>query len=125
MSQIKGHNTAPEIYVRKVLHSLGYRFRLHVDRLPGKPDIVLPRHKKVVFVHGCFWHGHKRCNRSKRPASNKKFWNEKIDKTIKRDTRIRRQLKTLGWDVLVIWQCQTKKEDFVKSRLMQFLKEQR
>ena len=124
MSQIKGHNTAPEIYVRKVLHSLGYRFRLHVDRLPGKPDIVLPRHKKVVFVHGCFWHGHKRCNRSKRPASNKKFWNEKIDKTIKRDTRIRRQLKTLGWDVLVIWQCQTKKEDFVKSRLMQFLKEQ-
>ncbi len=82
MSRVSGKNTKPELIVRSQLHKLGYRFRLHRKDLPGKPDITLPKHKKVIFVHGCFWHGHTDCRRSKRPTSNEKFWNEKLDKNI-------------------------------------------
>lgn len=121
MSLIKGRETKPEKLVRSLLHGLGYRFRLHDKNLPGKPDIVLPRHKKVIFVHGCFWHGHKQCKRAKRPATHKEFWNKKIDGNIKRDEKVKRQLKTLGWRVLVVWQCQTRNQEELRKRLEKFM----
>src|SRR6266850_1135769 len=87
MSRIKGENTRPEILVRKIVHSLGYRFRLHSNTLPGKPDLVLPRHEKIIFVHGCFWHGHVRCSRSALPSTNVQFWQKKILGNKSRDAR--------------------------------------
>ncbi len=108
MAQVKNRNTAPELIVRRLLHRKGYRFRLQYKGLPGKPDIVLPKHKAVIFVHGCFWHGHPDCPRAARPQSNIDFWNAKLDKNIERDTHVFRQLESLGWRILVIWQCQTK-----------------
>ncbi len=108
MSNISGKNTKPEITIRKIAHSLGYRFRLHRKDLPGKPDIVFPKYKKVIFVNGCFWHGHKNCKRSKLPTTNKIFWKEKIEGNILKDKSNYRGLKKLGWDYLLIWQCQIK-----------------
>lgn len=121
MSRVTGKNTKPEILVRKTLHSMGFRYRLHVRNLPGKPDIVLPRHKKVIFVHGCFWHGHENCRRSKRPGTNKKFWNEKIDYNIDRDIKSINSLKDMGWKVLTIWQCETKNFELLKAKLLEFM----
>jgi DNA mismatch endonuclease (patch repair protein) len=100
---------------------MGYRFRVHRRNLPGNPDIVLPRHGKVIFVHGCFWHGHKRCQRSKRPTTNKGFWNEKLDRNVERDKRFRRKLRSMGWKVLVVWQCETRKPEKLLVKLERFL----
>jgi len=124
MSRVKGRNTKPEILVRSFLHRMGYRFHIHRRDLPGNPDIVLPRHGKVIFVHGCFWHGHKRCPRSKRPTTNKSFWNEKLDGNIKRDERFRRTLRRMGWKGLVIWQCETREADRLLHKLERFLHDQ-
>lgn len=121
MSRIKGGNTKPELIVRSLLHRLGYRFRLHRKDLPGKPDIVLPRHKKVVFVNGCFWHGHEGCKRSSIPSSNTEFWETKIKKNIERDKTKIRELKRLGWKVLIIWQCRIKDTDKVIATLEKFM----
>jgi DNA mismatch endonuclease (patch repair protein) len=121
MSHIKGKDTRPERSVRSLLHRMGYRFRLHVGALPGKPDVVLPRHKKVIFVHGCFWHGHTNCKRAARPQSNTGFWNRKIESNIARDRRNRKALWLNGWDVLVVWQCQTKDLASLKERLAEFM----
>ena len=121
MSRISGKNTEPEIIVRSLIHKMGYRFRLHRRDLPGKPDIVLTKYKKVIFVNGCFWHGHEGCSRAKRPTSNQNFWNEKLDKNIKRDTKNLFSLELLGWRTLVIWQCQTKNEKVLKKILTSFL----
>ena len=121
MSRISGKNTKPEIVVRSLLHRLGYRFRLHREDLPGKPDIVLPKYRKVILVHGCFWHGHKECSRSKRPMTNESFWNEKLDKNIKRDQKNINSLKELGWQVMVIWTCEVKDEKKLKAKLLSFL----
>jgi len=121
MSRVKGRNTKPEILVRSMIHRMGYRFRLHRRDLPGNPDIVLPRHKKVVFVHGCFWHGHKGCKRSARPSSNKAFWKKKLDGNIERDKRKRRELRRLGWEYLIIWQCELRRPDRVRRKLDRFL----
>lgn len=121
MSRISGADTGPEIAVRKIIHRMGFRCRLHVKKLPGNPDIVLARHKMVIFVNGCFWHGHRGCKRSKRPSSNIEFWNEKISKTIKRDKEAILALKSLGWKVLVVWQCQTKNLERLHKQLSQFL----
>ncbi|MBI3345079.1 MAG: DNA mismatch endonuclease Vsr [Gammaproteobacteria bacterium] len=104
MAAVRGVNTLPEIFVRKRLHAAGFRYRLHAGGLSGKPDIVLPRFRTVVFVHGCFWHGHS-CPRGKRPTSNLKFWNTKIDGNIRRDRRNRASLRATGWKPVVIWQC--------------------
>jgi len=123
MSKIKSTNTAPEMAVRSMVHRLGYRFRLHVKDLPGKPDIVLSKHRKVIFVHGCFWHGHKGCKRASRPSTNTDFWNTKIDSNIARDRRVRKELNKLGWKSLVVWQCQLKKPDVLKRRIVRFLNE--
>lgn len=104
MSAVRGKDTAPEKAVRSALFSAGYRYRLHRRDLPGAPDIVLPRHHTVVFVHGCFWHGHK-CRKGRRPSSNTEFWNAKLDGNIARDERNRAALSALGWQVKIIWEC--------------------
>jgi len=121
MSHISGKDTKPEILVRSLLHRMGYRFRLHKKNMPGKPDIVLPKHKKVIFVHGCFWHGHKNCPRSKRPSTNVKFWNKKIDGNIERDKKNIKSLEYLGWKTLIIWTCEIKNEDALKHKLISFM----
>jgi DNA mismatch endonuclease (patch repair protein) len=113
MARVGNRNTKPELLVRRLLHSIGYRFRLHRADLPGTPDIVLPRHKTVIFVHGCFWHGHRGCTRAKRPSSNQEFWNRKINANIRRDRQNRIALRKLGWHVLIIWQCGLKETDSV------------
>ena len=121
MSRITGKNTNPEIIVRKLIHSLGYRFRLHIKDLPGKPDLVLPRHKKIIFVNGCFWHGHAGCNRAALPETNAEFWATKILNNKQRDVRVIRMLRRRGWQVLTIWQCQTNDHAELADRLTPFL----
>ena len=121
MSHVKGRDTKPEVKVRRILHGLGYRFRLHRKDLPGKPDIVLPKYRAVVQVHGCFWHGHPGCRRSARPTTNVEFWNRKIDGNIARDQAAYEALGRLGWAVLVVWECETRDLDALKERLTRFL----
>jgi DNA mismatch endonuclease (patch repair protein) len=121
MSRVKGRDTKPEMLVRSFVHSMGYRFRIHRRDLPGNPDIVLPRHDKVIFVHGCFWHGHKRCPRSKRPTTNKNFWKKKLDGNIERDRRFRRALRRMGWKVLEVWECETRESEKLLRRVERFL----
>ena len=106
MASIRGKNTQPELTVRRFLHARGLRFRLHNASLPGRPDIVLAKHRTVVFVHGCFWHGHANCRLASMPASNRRFWREKLAGNRRRDRRKARALKKAGWKVLTIWQCQ-------------------
>jgi DNA mismatch endonuclease, patch repair protein len=122
MSKISGKNTNAEILIRKIIFKMGYRYRLHVHDLPGCPDIVLPKYKKVIFINGCFWHGHSNCNRSNRPKTNIDFWNKKLDENISRDKAILSDLEKLGWEVLVIWQCQLKDQEFIKAILDAFLR---
>jgi DNA mismatch endonuclease, patch repair protein len=119
MSKVQSQGTKPEIIVRKRLHSLGFRFRLHNRKLPGTPDIVLPRHHSVIFVHGCFWHHHKGCSKSKLPSSNTEFWEAKIAENVRRDKKKIAQLKRLGWRVLIIWECETKTVAFA-TKLARF-----
>ena len=121
MGRVKGKDTKPELLVRSLVHRMGFRFRLHRTDLPGKPDIVLPRHRKIIFINGCFWHGHKNCPRSKRPETNLDFWNAKIEGNIKRDTRIRRQLSKSGWKVCTVWECETRKSDILQKKVKRFL----
>ena len=121
MRRVGARNTAPEKAVRSLLHRMGYRFRLHRADLPGKPDIVMPSRRKVIFVHGCFWHGHPGCSRSARPATNTAFGDNKIGSTIERDRRNIRALREAGWDVLVIWQCEMRARDALHEKLTLFL----
>jgi len=107
MSRIRSTNTSPEKKVRSMLHSMGFRFRLHAKYLPGKPDIVMPRYKTVVMVHGCYWHRHQGCKFAYTPKSRVDFWHSKFDDNVRRDRRVRRKLRRLGWRVVVIWECQT------------------
>jgi DNA mismatch endonuclease (patch repair protein) len=123
MSRVKGRDTKPELLVRSIVHRLGYRFRLHGKRLPGSPDVVLPRHRKVIFVHGCFWHGHSGCRRAARPSTNREFWDRKIDGNIARDASNLEALRQAGWEVLVIWQCAMKDREHLKHTLSEFLSE--
>lgn len=107
MAQVKSRNTSPEKTVRSLLHRLGFRFRLHRADLPGTPDITLPRYRAVIFVNGCFWHQHRGCSHAARPASNRRYWNDKLDRNVARDAMNIRLLRKLGWKVLVVWECQT------------------
>ena len=119
MSAIKGKDTKPEIQVRKALHALGYRFRLHRKDLPGKPDIVLPKYKTVIFVNGCFWHRHPGCKYASTPSTNSDFWNAKFEENTARDNRNYAQLEELGWKVVVIWECEAKDiEKLIKKLLI-------
>ncbi len=120
MSKVKGKDTSPEMRVRRLVHKMGYRYRLHRKDLPGKPDLVFPRLGKVIFVHGCFWHMHS-CRRL--PNSNVEYWKAKFEENKKRDRRVRRQLRRLGWEVLVVWECWTKRPKRLQDRLNQFLSE--
>ena len=106
MSRIRSTNTLPEVVVRRALHASGFRFRLHCKELPGKPDIVLPRHKTVVLVHGCFWHRHHDCKIATNPKSNSDFWRKKFDRNVARDAHCREQLEARGWRVIVVWECE-------------------
>lgn len=121
MSRVRGQDTKPELVVRSLAHRMGFRFRLHRRDLPGSPDIVLPRYRRVIFVHGCFWHGHHGCPRSARPSSNVEFWNKKIAGNIKRDRDARRRLRELGWKTLVVWQCEIRDEGRLRAKLSRFL----
>lgn len=105
MAGIGGRDTKPELIVRRALHAAGFRYRLHRRDLPGKPDLVLPRHRAVIFVHGCFWHRHGDCRYATTPATRTAFWKEKFDRNVERDRRIERQLTELGWRVATIWEC--------------------
>lgn len=108
MSRVRGENTTPELTVRKYLHALGFRYRLHVKELPGKPDIVLPKYRTVVFVHGCFWHRHRGCRYASMPKSNVEFWIGKFKLNVARDKRNAAALRKAGWRCLTIWGCETK-----------------
>ena len=110
MSRITGKNTKPEILLRSLLHREGFRFRLHDKRLPGKPDIVLPRHRTVVFVNGCFWHRHENCKYAYTPKSRQKFWSKRFEETVKRDKKKKEMLTKMGWQVIVVWECELKKQ---------------
>jgi len=114
MSKVRSENTAPEICVRKLLHSMGYRYRLHKRDLPGNPDIVLSKYKTVIFVHGCFWHGCPNCRHARvRPKSNAEYWEKKLNRTLERDRQNQALLEKMGWNVLVIWECETKKKNLL------------
>jgi DNA mismatch endonuclease (patch repair protein) len=117
MGQVRRANTKPEFVVRRLLHALGLRFRLHRPDLPGRPDIVLPRWKTVIFVHGCFWHRHRHCKRTTTPAANKAFWLRKFAQNQRRDRRNQKDLHDLGWRVLVVWECETAEPDRLRNRL--------
>jgi DNA mismatch endonuclease (patch repair protein) len=108
MSRIKGKNTKPEMLVRKFLHANGYRYKLHDKSLPGKPDIVLPKYKTVIFVHGCFWHGHKNCRYFVVPKTRTDWWLNKINGNIEKDKKVLKGLQTTGWKVVIIWGCKLK-----------------
>lgn len=105
MSRIRGKNTKPELLIRSLLHRAGYRFRIHAPNLPGKPDVVLPKYRAVIFVHGCFWHRHEGCVNATVPKSRTDFWEEKFRRTVERDQQKQRQLEEMGWKVLIVWEC--------------------
>lgn len=115
MSRIKGKNTKPEMLVRKFLHKNGYRYRLNYSKLPGKPDIVLPKYKTVIFINGCFWHGHKGCKFFVIPKTRAEWWTEKINGTIERDEIKIKELKKNGWIVKILWECELKPENRTKT----------
>lgn len=111
MAGIRGRDTKPELIARSMLHRAGLRFRLHVKGLPGKPDIVLPKYRTVVFVHGCFWHRHRRCRYATTPKANAGFWEKKFAENVARDARQRAGLRRAGWRVLVLWECEAKSSE--------------
>ena len=116
MSKIRSKNTKPEIAVRSKLHKAGYRFRLHVKGLPGKPDIVLPKYNTIIFINGCFWHRHKGCKYAYKPKTRVDFWNEKLNRNIKRQDEVIKELRGLEWKVLVIWECEVGNEKLIRDR---------
>jgi DNA mismatch endonuclease, patch repair protein len=122
MRAVKSRDTGPELAVRRLLHAMGYRFRLHRSDLPGKPDIVLPGRQKVIFVHGCFWHGHSCARGAREPLNNASYWRAKIERNRTRDSACLLQLRAIGWKTLVIWECQLKGEARIKTRLRRFLR---
>ncbi|MDY7011182.1 MAG: very short patch repair endonuclease [Planctomycetota bacterium] len=123
MSAIRGRDTKPEMIVRRLIHGMGYRYRLHVRNLPGCPDIVFTSRRKVIFVHGCFWHRHNCRLGDPVPQTRAAFWKAKLDENKRRDEKHRRQLRRMGWNVLIIWECQIspKKMDRLTALLARFL----
>jgi DNA mismatch endonuclease (patch repair protein) len=121
MSRIRGKDTEPEFVVRRLAHSLGFRFRLHRRDLPGSPDLVFPRLKKAIFVHGCFWHRHC-CGRAYNPKTRPEFWAQKFSENLRRDKRARLELRRAGWKVLLVWECETFSAERLLPRLLRFLR---
>jgi DNA mismatch endonuclease (patch repair protein) len=120
MRLVRSENTKPEMAVRRMVHRMGFRYRLHVKDLPGHPDLVFPGRRKIIFIHGCFWHGHRCRAGMNRPASNVNYWTRKLERTRKRDRGNIRMLGRLGWDVLVLWECQLRRESLPR-RVAAFL----
>jgi DNA mismatch endonuclease (patch repair protein) len=121
MRRIRSAGMKPEMTVRKMARALGYRYRLHRKDLPGKPDLVFARRGKVIFVHGCFWHQHQECREGRSPGSNTAYWLPKLARNVERDAQSVRCLKAAGWDVLVVWECETNVESDLRQRLLDFL----
>ena len=121
MSRVRRANTGPELVTRRVLRAQGYRFRLHAPDLPGSPDVVLLNYRTAIFVHGCFWHGHGCKRGSKRPATNVAYWTQKLDRNQRRDRRVVRQLRRLGWRVVTVWECETRNLERLSNRLCRIL----
>ena len=121
MSRVKGKNTKPELVVRRLVFGMGYRYRLHAKKLPGHPDIVFPGRKKVIFVNGCFWHGHAGCNYGRLPKSRVEYWQAKIKRNQVRDRENTALLETNGWQVLTVWQCELKDIETLVNRLNEFI----
>ena len=121
MARIKKFDTRPEIAVRRIVHAHGYRYRLHVRELPGTPDLVFPRLRKVIFVHGCFWHRHECRDGRKLPTGNHGYWIPKLARNVERDARDGKSLRALGWDVLVVWECQLSRPQELANTLLAFL----
>jgi len=121
LGAVKSTDTRPEMRVRRLVHAMGYRFRLHRKDLPGKPDIVLPKCKTVILIHGCFWHQHEGCSMAAKPKRNKKYWNEKFKRNKTRDALRKKQLENLGWKVVTIWECETQKRDELIRKLREVL----
>ncbi len=122
MSRIRARNTAPELIVRSILHKMGYRFRLHRRDLPGRPDIILSRHRLAIFVHGCFWHRHPGCRYAYTPKSNTVFWRKKFEANVGRDHTAARELRKRGWRVAVIWECRIAETDTLRRRLTKLIR---
>jgi DNA mismatch endonuclease (patch repair protein) len=123
MAKIKGKNTKPEITVRSVCHALGLRFRLHRKDLPGRPDLVFPKRRLCLFVHGCFWHQHPGCKYAYQPKTRPEFWLPKLQKNVVRDHNAKAELEALGWKVAIIWECQTKKKDLLEADIRALLED--
>ncbi|HEV2464753.1 MAG TPA: very short patch repair endonuclease [Acidobacteriaceae bacterium] len=121
MAAVHSKNTGPEMAVRKIVHALGYRYRLHVPQLPGTPDLVFPSRGKILFVNGCFWHGHNRCKRAAHPVTHAAFWRAKLAANVTRDQHNRRELRKLGWKVFTVWQCELKNPIRLAERIDAFL----
>ena len=121
MSRIRGRDTGPEMTVRRIAHRLGFRFRLHRRDLPGSPDLVFPKHRAVIMVHGCFWHRHPGCKYASSPKTRVRFWEEKFEGNVVRDRRNDEALHELGWRVMVIWECETRDHDAVAKRIVDYL----
>lgn len=123
MSKIRSRDTKPEMVVRRLLHGAGYRYRLHRAGLPGRPDVVLASRRKVIFVHGCFWHQHadKACLDGRKPKSNTDYWHSKLERNVLRDRTAVEQLAAAGWEALVVWECETKHPAKLLERLTSFL----
>ena len=122
MRNIRSKDTVPEKAVRSMVHRMGYRYRLHVKYLPGKPDIVFPSRKKVIFVHGCFWHLHADCRKGAFPKSNREFWIPKLLRNRERDERNLQHLKQMGWKALIIWQCEISGATTIRNKIKRFLR---
>ncbi|WP_210485386.1 very short patch repair endonuclease [Microvirga antarctica] len=122
MASVKGKNTKPEIIVRQTAHAMGYRYRLHRRDLPGTPDLVFVRLKKVIFVHGCFWHRHENCRKATTPLTRADFWQDKFNANVKRDLRNITLLQGQGWSVLIVWECETRDITVLREKLRSFLK---
>lgn len=121
MQNVKSKDTHPEMVVRRLLHKAGYRYRLHRKDLPGKPDIVFPSRRKIIWVHGCFWHRHPGCKHNRMPASNQSYWAPKFETNVVRDEQALYQVTAEGWESLVIWECEVKDADDLLRRLAEFL----
>ncbi|WP_368644646.1 very short patch repair endonuclease [Castellaniella ginsengisoli] len=117
MAKVRSRDTQPEMKVRRIAHALGLRFRLHRKDLAGSPDLIFPKHKVAVFVHGCFWHQHPGCSRATMPKSRTDFWSQKLEKNVERDRRAIGDLESRGWQVEVFWECETKKSDLLEERI--------
>ena len=121
MARVRGKDSKPEIAVRRCVHRLGYRYRLHCRNLPGSPDLVFPRLRKVIFVHGCFWHRHRGCPRTTMPRTRANYWATKFMANVKRDARVRGRLRRADWDVMIVWECQTLDLEALTAKLLAFL----